>query len=174
MTAVFELELLNTSAAAELQVYEHAFFEAFKRAKGNRLIRQLWLFDDASDRLATRIPYDEQLVYVMRDTSAAIIAGMGVNTAMRSFQGASFGFRPENPAGCCELLTMFSLGEYRLEKRFRFYKGVFADLRKRGFHTAYATTAQRPLQTYVRSGGRILEEKEIEGEMRYFLRFDLT
>src|SRR5262245_49830415 len=109
--------------AAEVEEYERAFYKAFTRAKGNRLIRQLWIFDDDAERLATRIPYDEQLVYVMRDDAGAIIAGMGVNTAMRSFQGEAFGFRPESPAGCCELLTMFSLGEYRLEKRFRFYKG---------------------------------------------------
>ena len=170
----FSLELLDASSAKECETYERAFYTAFQRASGNRLIRQLWRFDDAGGRLATRIPYDDQVIYILRDNERRIVRAMGVNVAMRSFQSAAFGFEVRDSAGTCELLTIFSVSEYRLERGLRFQSESFSDLLKRGFHTAFATTARRPLPTYLRVGAQLLDEKEIEGEMRYFLKFDLT
>src|SRR5436189_208493 len=103
-------ERLDTSSENEREAYERAFYAAFQRAAGNRLIRQLWQWDDASGRLATR---------------------------------------------------------------FKFWRDSFAALRGDGFHAGYATTARRVLNLYRLLGAKILKEAEIEGEMRYFLEFDL-
>lgn len=168
------IERLDCPQAAQREQYERAFYTAFARAAGNRLIRKLWLWDDAARRVATRIAYDEQIVYVMRDSGGRIVTGMGVNCAMRTFQSAAYGFAPPREReGCCEFLTLFSVGEYRLRTRFQFRRESFADLVERGFHTAYATTAHRVLQVYLRQGAQVLAQREIEGEARYFLRFDL-
>jgi hypothetical protein len=168
-------ERLDPFSSTEREAYERAFYTAFQRAVGNRLVRQLWLWDDAASRVATRIPYDEQTIYVLRDGGGAIVTGLAVNHALRSFQSAAYGFSPpENRDGCCEFLTVFSVNEYRLTTRFKFWRDSFAALRAQGFHTGYATTAHRVLNLHRLLGARILKENEISGEMRYFLEFDLS
>jgi hypothetical protein len=172
--SILNVEQLDTSSESQREEYERAFYAAFERAAGNLLIRKLWLFDGSNRRLCTRIPYEEQIVYVLRSPSGQIVTGMGVNSGMRSFQASAYGFQPPpDPSGCCEFLTLFSVGEYRLATRFEFQADSFRRLSKKGFHTAYATTARRVLRGYLRVGAQVLEEKEIEGEMRYFLKFNL-
>jgi hypothetical protein len=167
-------EVLDASSARAREEYERVFYDAFRRAHGNKLIRQLWLWDDAAQRVATRIPYDDQTVYVMRDGNGQIVTGLGVNHVLRSFQSSAYGFDLPLPGdGCCEFLTMFSVNEYRLKTRFAFLNEAFADLSQRDFHTAYATTARRVLNAYVWMGGTILKENTIEGEERFFLKFSL-
>ncbi len=141
---------------------------------GNRLIRDLWCWNDAAERLATRISYDEQVVFIERDVDGAVETAMATNIAMRTWQASAFGFGDGiDTTGCCELLTFFTAVDHRLEQKLRFVHACFSDLRSRGFHTTYATTAQRPLNSYVRIGGQLIAETEIEREMRYFLRFSL-
>ena len=169
------VEPLDPSDPAAVEEYERAFHRAFQRVPTNRLIRALWLWDDAAGRVATRIPYEEQLVLLLRDPGGHIQTAMGINTALRSFQSAAYGFAPPSPtAGCCELLTFFTVGDGPLARALTFWERCCATLRERGFHTAYATTAPRPLPTYLHIGGVLLETREIAGETRYFLRFDLS
>ena len=170
----WQVERLDWSLPEERGQYERAFYTAFQRAAGNRLIRTLWLWDDEARRVTTRIPYEEQNVYVMRDASGRIVTGMGVNHAMRSFQSRAYGFEPPRErAGCCEFLTVFSVDEYRLRTRFQFWHDSFADLAASGFRAGYATTARRVLNLYLRFGARVLEQRQIGSETRYFLEFDL-
>jgi hypothetical protein len=168
-------ERLDPFSATERECYERAFYAAFQRALGNRLVRRLWLWDDSAQRVATRIPYDEQTIFVLRDGKGRIVTGLAVNHALRSFQSAAYGFSlPEQHQGCCEFLTVFSVEEYRLTTRFKFWRDSFDALRDSGFRTAYATTAHRVLNLHRLLGARILRENEIEGEVRYFLKFDLS
>jgi hypothetical protein len=172
----YRLGLLDPSLPIEREEYERAFYTAFQRAVGNRLIRQLWQWDEAAGRLATRIAYEEQIIYTLRnDASGAIRIALAVNHVLRSFQSAAYGFSPPaDPQGCCEMLTVFTVGEYRLPTTLSFWRATFADLCARGYHTAYATTAPRVLGFYLRKGARVIDEREIDGEMRYFLSFDLS
>jgi len=55
--------------------------------------------------------------------------------------------------------------------RANFWARCVALLSACGYHTGYATTAQRPLSMYQRVGWRVLEEREIESEKRYFLHY---
>jgi hypothetical protein len=168
------LERLDLSCPGERAAYERAFYAAFRRATGNRLVRQLWLWDDAAGRLATRVPYEEQIIYALRDADGTLVTAMAVNHALRTFQGAAYDFpAPPDPRGCCEFLTFFSLHEYRLPTRFRFWRDSFADLAAHGYHTGYATTASRVLAFYLRMGARRIEDRDVDGEMRHFLAFDL-
>lgn len=167
-------ECLDAEDPAAVEAYERAFHAGFARVTGNRLIRSLWRWDDAAGRLATRIPYADQVVFLERGPAGEIETAVAANVALRDFQGAAFGFRPAGSgAGCCELLTFFSVGDRRLPAKLRFWEACFDELRRRGHHTAFATTAPRPLPSYLRMGGELLEAREVEGEMRYFLRFSL-
>ena len=172
--SVLHFERLDTSSPTERVAYERAFYAAFRRAADNRLIRQLWQWDDEAHRVATRIPYSDQAVFVLRDGGGHIVTGLAVNHALRSFQSSAYGFfPPQTVDGCCEFLTVFSVHEYRLATRFKFWRDSFSALQTAGFHTGYATTAPRVLNLHKLLGGRILKENTIENEVRYFLEFDL-
>lgn len=172
MSQTFEcLDLTDRTALAE---YERAFYAAFVRVTGNRLIRALWVWDDAERRLATRIAYRDQLIFVVRNAAGNIETAIATNIACRDWQAAAFGFSgPTEQEACCEILTFFTVADYRLGFKLRFWEACFAELRRRGLKTAYATTAARLLLAYQRLGGVLLEQKEIAGEMRYFLEFSL-
>lgn len=165
------LDLVDAAAIAQ---YERAFYDAFRRATANRLVRKLWLWDDEQRRLATRIPYEDQLVYVLRDGGGTIVGGIGVNVAMREFQSSAFGFSPGTWSDSAEVLSFFSVIRGDVRSSTDLWRCAAAALRARGCRTALATTAQRPLRSYLRIGWQCIAETEIEGERRYFLRYDLT
>ena len=172
MSITFEcLDLANDT---EIANYERAFYGAFVRVQGNRLIRTLWQWNDAQRRLATRIEYTDQLIFVGRDGAGRIEMAIATNIACRQWQSAAFGFHGPMAGGtCCEFLTFFTVSEFRLSFKRRFHRAFFAELRQRGLRTAYATTAPRLLRAYQRIGGVLVDQKEIAGEMRYFLEFAL-
>jgi hypothetical protein len=174
MTIPFRFEMLDVTDPAAVDQYERAFFTAFQRATRNRLVRNLWRWDEENRRLATRVPYDEQLVWVLRDRAGAVESGMAFNIAMQQLQSAAFGFAPPVPAvGAFEVLTFFSVTNRDFRCKLEFWSRGAKHARARGFHTAYATTAQRPLRSYLRIGWELQAETEVESERRYFLRYDL-
>jgi hypothetical protein len=167
-------ECLDTCDAAAREAYERAFYAAFSRVTGNLLIRSLWRWDHAGLRLATRIPYEDQVVFVGRDVHGHIETVIAANVALRDFQSAAFGFpRPAHAQGVCEFLTFFTVRDFSLATKLAFWQACFAELRSRGLHTAFATTAARVLPIYRRLGGEIMAETAVSGEARYFLRFSL-
>lgn len=175
MKPPFQIAILDPSDKAAVAAYERAFYESFRRATANRLVPKLWNWDDERLRLATRIPYEDQVVHTARDAFGAIAAAMGVNVAMRDFQSAAFGFFPACPiADAAEVLTFFSAVPHDLRSTAGLWARGASDLRARGLRTALATTAQRPLRVYQRIGWQVIAEAEREAERRYFLRFDLT
>ena len=102
-------------------------------------------------------------------------APIAANVALREFQSAAFGFaRPADAAGSCEFLTFFTVRDFHLGMKMRFWEACFAELQRRGLHIAYATTAARPPPIYRRLGGEVLAETAVESEARYFLRFSLA
>ena len=169
---------LDTANADQVGQYERAFHTAFQRARGNRLIRTLWCWDDDHGRLATRIPYDDQIVYWQADRQGDLAAALAVNLAMKDVQASAFGFAPlpeyDQGQRICELLTFFAVGDHRLVQRLHFIAACFSDLHRRGHAIAYATTAARILPVYCRYfGGTQLAATCINGEERFFLRFVL-
>jgi len=173
MTMPPPFELLDQRNAAVVAEYERSFYAAFAPVTDNRLIRWLWQWDDTGGRLATRVPYADQRIYLQRGADGSIAAALAVNMALRELQGGAFGFDLPDRDGSCEFLTVFVNAGHDLKTRHVFWSACFADLRRRGLHTAYATTARRPLVLYRRLGGTIVDTNVIEGEERFFLRFSL-
>jgi hypothetical protein len=166
------IELLDSGNATARAEYERAFYAAFQRVPGNRLVRSLWQWDDAARRIATRVPYGDQRIYLTR-LHGAIDGALAVNLRLAQFQSAAYGFAPPvEPAGACELLSFFAVSDRRMATRARFWRACIADLKARGFHTAYATSAPSSYTTYVRFGARLVDQAELAGELRYFLSFD--
>jgi len=165
--------LLDAGDAAAVAAYETGFYKAFSAVTGNRLIRWLWQWDDDAQRLATRIPYDDQIVYLQRTSDGEVCAALAVNTALRQCQAGAFGFAMPEDKGLCEFLTVFVNDGHDLRARYAFWADCFADLRHRGLLAGYATTARRPLGLYRRLGADVVDTATIEGEERFFLRFSL-
>jgi hypothetical protein len=170
----FCFEELNTHDPLVREEYERAFHDAFIQVTTNRLIHKLWLWDYSARRVETRIPYDEQVIFALRDEAGRIETAMAFNVGASGWQSSAFGFAgPATRHGSCEILTFFSVADHTLSVKLAFWRRCVTELRARGFENSYATTALRPLASYMRLGWRVIASKQIEGEPRYFLRHDL-
>lgn len=169
--------LLSREDPTEIVAYERAFYRGFEKAAHNRLVRWLWEWDDTERRLRTRIPYAEQEIWVLPDAAGGVDAAIAVNLALRTLQAAAYGFAvPALGPGtrCCEFLTFFTVGNYSLAGKFPLWTEMFADLHVRGYTHALATTAPKILRLYRWMGAQEIGRKEIEGEVRHLLLFDLA
>lgn len=169
----FSFEMLNPADAAAVEEYESAFYRSFSGLTTNRLVQKLWLWDHTATRLKTRIPYSDQLICCLRDHAGRLHSAMAINVELRQFQSASYGFAPQTRTGSFEVLTYFAVAAQTLEMCARFWSSCLELLGGRGFTNGYATTARRPLPLYRRVGWQVVQEQEIESEMRYFLRYKL-
>lgn len=172
--------LLACEDAAEVAAFERAFYQGFERATHNRLVRWLWDWDDAGRRLRTRIPYADQRIWMVPAEGGAVGAAIAVNVRLQTLQANAYGFTvPANlseaaKAGkVCEFLTFFVVGDHSLTSKYTLWTEMFDDLRAAGLTHALATTAPKVLPMYRRMGVEVIGEAAIEGEVRYFLRFDL-
>ena len=173
-------DLLDPGDPVQVDRYERDFYAAYAGLTDNRLVRRIWDFDDARQRVRARIPYRDQIVYRWRTQSTGEPDGylaVNVNTG-RAFQATPFGFAPE-PADvtrCCEFLNLMTPTRTqqpaavfgRLLRDF-----VAPDLIARGFTVAYATCTSRRLAPYLRLGTQHLGTTTLDGEDRHFLRLPL-
>jgi hypothetical protein len=165
----------------EIEAYERAFYRGFERATHNRLVRWLWEWDDAERRLRCRVPYPEQQIWVIDEDATGIGSAIAVNLGMQTLQAAAYGFavpadlvEAARGGRVCEFLTFFAVGDHSLAAKHALWTELFDDLRADGFIAALATTAPKVLPLYRRMGVTVLAEAALEGETRYFLRFDLS
>src|ERR1017187_8604834 len=54
---------LDVSDPVQVAEYEYHFYLAYAGLAENRLVRLIWDWDDAGQRVRTRIPYDDQVIY---------------------------------------------------------------------------------------------------------------
>jgi len=170
----YELEELDITNTEQVEAYERAFFSVFELLTQNQLIRWLWDWDDVERRLRTRVPYHEQTVFVERDESGEVRKALAIGTKLKTLQAAEYGFEiPVSPQNC-ESLAFFTTGDRRFEGTRIFYNACREKLLERGFQTMYATGAPRILRMHLFVGGELLESREIEGEIRNFVRIHLS
>jgi hypothetical protein len=170
----YKFELLDTSDAAAVREYEEAFYQSFSKVSSNRLLRKLWVWNDEAGRLKTRVSYADQLICVSREPSGRLHSAMAFNVALRQFQASAYDFAaPDAMVGAFEVLTFFALATETVLVRANFWARCVALLSACGYHAGYATTARRPLSMYRRAGWRVLGEREIESEMRYFIHYKI-
>ena len=176
MVVCYDFEQLDVTSSADRTAYERAFFEAFRREPGNRLVRDLWIWDEGQRRVRTRVPYEDQRIYVLRRADRSVAMGFAVNVAMRTFQSAAHGFPvPNDLQGCCEFLAFFGDDDYSLERTRHFFRRSCADLRSRGFFTGYGTAAPRWLAYYCRIGfATIADTRTIDEETYDLLKFNIA
>ncbi|MCP9808958.1 hypothetical protein KBY58_05890 [Cyanobium sp. HWJ4-Hawea] len=169
-----EIKRLNHLDDLAVQRYEEAFYLAFSRAKSNRLIRQLWNWDDVAGRIRTKIPYQDQHIFLLRAPDGNVDTATAINWRMEDYQAAQLGFiPPESIAGHAEILTLFSRKDADLEGLRRFMKLTAEECLALGLRSADATCTNRLLPIYQHLGGEALASRLIDGEQRTLLRFEL-
>jgi hypothetical protein len=175
---------LDPGDPAQVADYERCFYDAYARLADNRLTRLIWDFDDAAQRLRTRISYPDQIVYTWRNPGGHLAGAMAVNVHPgRVFQGSAFGFAPPagpsrpGPARTCEILNVMTTSRHQVPAMTSYYAFVrdfgYADLVARGVEIAHSTCTRRRLRPYLRLGAELLAETAIDGEERFFLAWPL-
>jgi len=171
---LYRFEHLDLQRRAVREEYEQLFYSSFLKVSANRLIHTLWAWDHHARRLATRIAYAHQIVFGVRNSSGRLESAIAFNLTLQHFQAAAFGFRPpRDSAGCCEILTFFSRHS-NLKLQLDLWSHCRREMTRLGFHTAWATTARRPLKSYLRIGWKLIAQAEINGEERFFLLYDFA
>ena len=170
------LQLLDPADAVALERFERAFYEAFIRAKANRLARHLWQWNDETRRIRPHIPYADQRVFLRLEEDGSVDTAAAVNLRLVSYQSARLGFDPP-PAtlsGHCEVLALFSKRDADLLGLRTFLQEVAEDLLALGLRSADATSTDRLLPVYRHIGGQPLAQRSLNGENRTLLRFQLA
>ena len=174
--AYSSMRLLDAKNAMEQELFEQAFFRGFRQSSHNQLIRWLWEWDEPRQRLRTRVPYEDQKIWV-GGSGDNLVVGIAVNVRLALLQSAAFGFSiPDSLSEggrICEFLAFFSMGDHSLANIHAIWTEVFRALQGFGYCEAVATAAPKVLPLYRRMGATILDEREVEGEKRFFLRFEL-
>lgn len=171
-----EVTLLDSSCAHERLAFEQAFYTCFSQVKGNQLIRDLWIWDDETCRLRTRIPYGEQRILVVRDRLGAVDMAMAINISQAQLQSTWFGFSPpkNEPGESCEILTFFSTRQNKLASMRDFLITCAQYGEREGWRWADATCTQRLLRIYLHMGSRLVASCSINGEARHQIRMDIA
>lgn len=172
---------LDPDDATAVAAYEQSLFQAFHPIlQKNPLVRHLWEWDDARQRLRTRVPYADQYVALMRHAHTGALAfSVGVNLAPAKFwQSGAYHFpvpAPEEHA--CEFLIMAGSQSTPADGALilrHFIRGhFFAELRRRGFQRAYGTSADHLRFLYRRVGATIAAENTIGGFRRTLFRWEM-
>jgi hypothetical protein len=165
-----EVQELDVNDPRQVIAYERDFYAAFEPLSENRLIRWLWDWDHTERRLRTRVPYDEQTVFIEWEETGEVRRALAIGTKLRTIQAADYGFEIPKHSENCESLTFFTMGKRDYEGTRRFYSTCRQRLVERGFESIYATGAPRILRLHMFVGGQLLESREIEGEIRNFVR----
>lgn len=178
----WEYALLDTGHHEAVAHYEQTLYANFYPIlEKNPLVRDLWDWDDANRRMRTRVPYSQQLVFLMRHKlTGAIASSVGVNTDVESFwQAGEYGFkRPEADEAPCELLILAHGDSTRLNGvyiiRNFIYKYIFSGLYGRGYRCAYTTTADHLRRAYLWVGATLMDERVVSGHRRSLMYWDLA
>jgi len=172
---------VDVTDGRQVREYERHFYRAYARLADNKLVRLIWEWDDARQRVRTKIAYADQVIYSARDQGGRLAVAMAVNVRYPAeFQAAAFGFtRPDGGPGgrYCEILNVITTphhGETARATYRSFISGFgYGDLAAQGFEAAYSTCTRRRLRPYQLLGAQLLAQTSIAGEERFFLRWPL-
>jgi hypothetical protein len=162
-----QVELLDRNNPDQIREFEENFYQAFL-PYDNPAIRELWIWDDQLKRLKTKIPYEEQDIFFVRDRSGKMRTACAFNTAMRSFQSEVYGFNwPPKTESWIEILTLFSEGG-GISKLF-ILEQARRRLGKKGFEACYATSAAKVVHLHTDLGAVIIDQKIYNEQVRMLI-----
>lgn len=170
---------LDLTDDALLSEFERLFYQAFSQRKNQRLVRQIWSWDDDEKRISLRNPKESIMVHASYNTKGQpefYIAGVE-NPRYSQFE--QFGFKkPADLGKCLEICTLFSTPHcmhglsYMNSTLIKEFSLPF--LRACGFTSVLATCNDRLLNLYLRWGCKVLDRRSFSGgSTRHFLLYML-
>ena len=171
--------IVNFDDPKEKESFERYFYKAFCKVEKQQLIRQIWKWDDAGQRLLLKIPDNRLVVYTWADEEGQNVFYVAGSYDRENFsQFMFYGFSvPESIGTYCEVLTLFSTPFFKQSLHDvdqQFLKPYCHEQgRMNNCSALLATCAPRLLGLYQRWGWELLESKTIEGEVRHFIAYRL-
>jgi len=173
--------VLNPQSMPQRVAYEHAFYNAYAQLTDNRLVRDLWLWDDEAQCVQTRIRYEDQVIFGWRDADGNLLSALAVSLNAEEFQAGMFGFKRDHNSPnrrSCEILNLITTPHFKQSAIRGFYTFVagygFRALREMGYNIAYSTCTPRRKRGYVFLGANILDETVMNQESRFLLLWDFN
>lgn len=177
MNISFSYSILNHDNFNQLIKYERDFFKAFIKLD-NPLLHKIWEWDYENQRIKTRIPYEDQIVYLCHDQDNNLLGAMSVNLNQKLNQFSQFGFKidPTN-LKFAEIMVMFKHPDY-CSPWWTFYnkfiKYAYKNLQQYEVKEIYTTCGtERLLKTYQRGSWKLIGTNFIGQDVRYFLKLNL-
>ncbi len=164
------VEILDHSDPEKIREYENAFYKSFLRLS-NPGIRGLWDWDDESRRIKAKIPYEHQRIYYVRDHDGKMGSAIAFNISQEFFQSSAYDFQRPDGLPSFEIVTLFASSGNTMNKVHMLERARNDFFNE--FAYCYATCGERVLPLHVRIGAEILGKSEVNGQLRYFLRYDL-
>lgn len=175
-----EIVEINTKNEIELKPFEEAFYQAYKKndPEGWAMINMKII---NGNRLRPEINYDDLVCFAVK-LKGNIIAGVKANFSKNNFQFHKMGFNiteKDKTKNICEGLNFFALGESIDKYQFmnimdefsNFYMGL---LKKKGIETVFCTCNKRAKIMYLRMGFIQIDNKVINSEVIYLMRYDFS
>jgi len=84
--------LVNNNCDQQIDHFERLFYYSFNKSENQTLIRKLWIFDDDSQRLKTKVTYNDQYIVAFVSSTHEDVGYVAFNHALNLLQSNSFGF----------------------------------------------------------------------------------
>jgi hypothetical protein len=173
MTSSFEQ--LDQSSQSDIFAFERAFYDSFSRAKSNRLVRKLWIWNDDECRLKSKVPYTDQIIFISRTNDGSIDTGLAFNNLANQSQAEFFGFTSaESIDRSLEIITFFSKNDFNILELKQFLWQCLEYCQNNNVSYVYATCTARLLKPYKHFGAELLSSATVEGEVRHYIRIDVA
>ncbi len=171
--------LLHPDDLAGIEQFEKNFFKAFVDLPGNFLLKEVWNWDFEQQRIRLKQDYTDLTIFQwLSEDKQDYFYVAGADVPAMNSQLSFYGFTPPTEGKkCSEVMTLFlSPGfPYSMQElETQFIREIcFRKEKERGIERLFATTAKRFLPLYLNWGWVLVEERDVRGQMRYFIRMDI-
>jgi hypothetical protein len=161
----------------DLLEYEKAVFENFTKRNPNYWITKNYKKIE-SNRLQSRIPYEDQIVYGVKSGNKLIAGGSINKNITRKMQLEDVGFILSNENkkdNICEALLLFiyesiEYNVFTVALGLRNY--LINDLYNRGYKCVYGVCSENKKLFYTKFRFYVIEEKILNNEKKYLIKID--
>lgn len=171
-------DIVRHSDKVLIEDFEKSFYTAYSPVKQQKLIRQIWIWDDEKQRISLRCPISSAIIFVWFENGRPgfYVAGSFDRTTFSQLD--YYGFQKPNDVGIYgEVLTLHPtpwLTTSILKLDAVFLKPFcYAYAKSHGATHLLATCSKAMLTLYKRWGWLVLESKTIKGEERFFIQYCL-
>ena len=171
----YELEIIDILDPDQIQAYEEVLFAAFAPLD-NAFVRQNWDWDFDRKRAKTRMPYADQILYVVRNQERHIVGSFGFNLSRAHQQFTAAGFAvPDEKENYAEAFNTFLHPTRRISifRFLEFYRIGVSEMARRNYQALYGICPNHLLKFYFRMGGSVIESRLVHGQQRNFIGVSL-